>query len=304
MTTQGKIINKFNRQYQLKLETGDGRVVTISSPLTIEFNIVRNTLASANTASFSVKNLNPATRSNIYKDLYNVEEFRAIQFFAGYDDLQEGARLPMLFNGTIKSAYNNRSAGSVEFSTDIECFDGQLSAFDNINLNVKKGTPLKDILKDVTNSMSDIGSFTVGNGLDQKTYRGTSLMGNPKDYLRNLSGKRFFIDSRGVYILSENEVIDGSIKKIDKTNGILGTPRRQELFVEIDMLFEPRLKPAQLIQLESESAPEHNGDYKVVGFKHSGVISGSEGGSVYTTVTLQAVPEFVIIKDNNSEEGI
>ena len=304
MSETRKIPNKFNRRYVLKLETADKRVVTIGGDLTIEFNIVRNTLASANTASFSVKNLAPKTRSAVYKDLYNVEEFRAIQFFAGYDDLQKNAKLTLLFNGTIKSAYNNRPAGGTEFSTDIECFDGTLSAFDNINLNIKKGVELKEIFKEVTKSMTDIDGFTIGDGFNQKTYRGSTFMGNPKDYLRNLSGGKMFVDSRGVYILQENEVLQGSIKKIDNSNGILGTPRRQELFVEIDMLFEPRLKPAQLIELESVSAPEHNGTYKVVGFRHSGIISGSEGGTAITTATLQFVPEAKIVRDNNSEAKI
>ncbi len=304
MTTQGKILKKFNRRFQLKVETDNNEVVTIFSPLTIEFNVVRNTLASANTASFSVKNLNPETRSKIYKDLYDVETFRAVQFFAGYDDLNPGAPLPMLFNGTIKSAYNERASGSVEFSTDIECFDGQLSAFDTINLNVKKGTPLKEIMKDVTKSMKDIDSFTIGSGYNQKTYRGTSLLGNPKDYLRTLSNQRYFVDSRGVYILAENEVLEGSIKKIGPENGLLGSPRRQELFVEVDMLFEPRLKPAQLIELESTSTPEHNGFYKVVGFRHSGTISGAEGGTALTNVTLQSLPDFVEVQDNNSETSL
>ena len=114
MTTDGLQLNKFNRQWQLKLETAEEEVVTLTSPLTVEFNIVRNTLASANTASFSVKNLSKETRDKIYKDLYDVETFRAIQFLAGYDDLNPQANFPMLFNGTIKQAYNNRKGGDVE----------------------------------------------------------------------------------------------------------------------------------------------------------------------------------------------
>ena len=50
-------MSKFQRKYELTLETATGSTITITDPLTLEFSITRDTLASANTADFRIFNL-------------------------------------------------------------------------------------------------------------------------------------------------------------------------------------------------------------------------------------------------------
>ena len=96
---------KFLPTYLLSVETvlggakgGAPANVEIRPPLAVEFEIRRATLASAQTATFTVFNLKEVSRDLVQKDWFNLSDVRAVQFSAGYRDLP----LSMLFNGTIK----------------------------------------------------------------------------------------------------------------------------------------------------------------------------------------------------------
>ena len=52
------------------------------------------------------------------------------------------------------------------------------------------------------------------------------------------------------------------------------------------MIFEPRLLVGQALYLESTTEKNFNGNYKVIGFKHAGNISGSVASKVITSANL------------------
>ncbi len=56
--------------------------------------------------------------------------------------------------------------------------------------------------------------------------------------------------------------------------------------IEFDMIFEPRFTVAQIIELQSETNRILNGDYKVMGFVHQGLISPSVDAPRITHVSL------------------
>ncbi|NCX94760.1 MAG: hypothetical protein EBX40_08800, partial [Gammaproteobacteria bacterium] len=89
---------KFDRRYLLKVETSDNTFVEITDPLTLDFNVVRNNLSSSNTASFTLMNLGPILRTQIFKDQYDMATFRAVQLYAGYVD-EQNKNIPLVFNG-------------------------------------------------------------------------------------------------------------------------------------------------------------------------------------------------------------
>ncbi len=294
---------KFNRVYELKIETNTGEVVTIKPPFTCEFSIMRNLLSSTNTGSFVIKNLAPKTRAKLFKDQFDTTTFRPIQFFAGYDDgTSDNPILPMVFNGNIKKAYNFRQG--TEFVTEIECFDGSPASYQNVSTTIKKGTPLRETFKTLVDSMTSVESFTQGEGNDQTNFRDQAIFGNAKEIIDNQSNGKFYIDSGGAYLLRDNEVLEAPLTEISFENGLINTPRRQELFVEIDMLFEPRCKPSQKLNLISTSEPQYNGVYKLVGFTHSGVISEAVAGMATTKMTLRSLPDFKVVKDMNSPKAL
>ena len=298
---------KFNRSYILKVETnyqsGVNEHVDIAYPLTVEFTISRHNCAAANTAQFVVYNLAPSTRNLIYKDLTDIDikYLRAIQFYAGYAD-QPGDLLPQCFNGTIKQAYSQRSGS--DFRTTIEAYDGMtsLGGVYQISRTIPGGTPQTDAIATLATDAGVKGKITLSEKFNTFTKRAASFMGNPLDQMSQASNGGFYIDSGNAYALDVTDVVAGDVQVISEDNGLLGTPKKGEAYVEVDMLFEPRLKPSQLIQLVSATAPRFNGAYKVTGIVHRGTISGSMCGDCRSTVTMLFMRDYSIVYDYATQQ--
>ena len=298
--------NKFNRQYILRAELeqvgGAKEWIEISYPTTLEFSITRNYLASTNTANFTLYNLGPQTRGRLFKEPWDVDisRMRAVQLFAGYSEFPSDL-LPRCFNGTIKKASSYRSGP--DFRTVIEAFDGMVSMGGEKEIpTMPPGSSQKDMIKNIASSLDGVKAVTLGDRYTQYSNRATALMGDPMDMLQQLSSGEFFIDSQGAYALAKDEVVEGDIRLINSDNGLLGTPKKSETMVEIDMLFEPRIKPAQLLELQSSTADRFDGVYKVTGIIHRGVISGSTCGDCRTSLTLVLLPSYTVKYDNNTNE--
>ncbi len=257
----------------------------VKFPLTLNFDIVRNTLASANTARFTIYNLKQTTRRDIYKDRWDTTLYRQLKLQAGY--LGQPA-LPTIFQGNIQRAYSQRRGS--DWTTDLECFDGGFGIINSqINTTLAKGWNVEQALISVFKSMKDgrikigaIGKFTV------ESTRGLTMAGASWDSATRLVGPGVaFIDSEKANALQKNEYIDtlDGIAVINASTGLLNAPRRMNATLEIDMLFEPLLVVGQILQLESIEAI-NNGTYQVIGIRHRGTISGAIGGQAVTTATL------------------
>lgn len=284
---------KFGRTYVMNIETGDGKIVEVSMPFSIEFSVLRSINGSANIGNFVLYNLAPTTRKSIFKDPY-VLEFRAVQLFAGYDD-GDKTLLPMLFNGHIKQASSFRRGA--DFHTEIEAYDGAMAMTEgNSSISQKSGGNLKDLMLGMMKSLPGIGGATVGGGYDQKFQRGQVVFGNPVEYLKTATRNRFFIDKNHAYVLADDEVLKGDIETIDSSTGLLGTPRKNNTLVEVETIFEPRITVAQSLELISVTNPDLSGVYKVVEIEHSGMISPQVGGTVTTKLKLYNGAPFKVIK--------
>lgn len=324
---------KYNRYHMLEIETRDAITVTLPDgsmtinlpsgninhvtleyPLTVKFDISRNNLADANTATFEVYNLNEATRNRIFKDPFAGADRRGIQFTAGYQhdetDPVTGVKkietlVGRLFNGEMRSALSYRRG--TEWITEIECYDGAFGmANGNVSLSISLGTEKKDILKKLIELMPGISGPVMNETSGEKVKRGVALMGNCLQMVKDLADGQFCIDDGKAYILKDNECINGEIQVINTASGLIGSPKRAKNFIELDMMFEPRLKVNQWVRLESpnisaalgglsEAAKRRQGEYKIVGLKHRGTISGAVCEDVTTTVTLQLLTDKDIV---------
>jgi len=92
------------------------------------------------------------------------------------------------------------------------------------------------------------------------------------------------IDNGKIYVLNENEVIEGELPIVGKDTGLLDTPRRSEGIIQVVTLFEPRLRLNQKASLVSVIEPVYNGEYKILGLVHQGVISEAVGGQCTTVI--------------------
>lgn len=278
-------MKKFGRRYQLKVQVSEGETVTIEYPLTLEVEIERNTLASANTGRFVVLNLSPDTRRKIFHDRYDTLNFRAVELRAGYEGMDP---LPLVFRGNVMWAFSYRRG--TEFATEINAFD---AGFDILNAQSSRSfaanTNLRDAFRALLGDMAHTTLGAVGTPSEQsRALRGFAAVGNTWDIVNNLTADgEAFVDLGRANLLGPNEYVlgVGGVPLLNSDNGLLNTPRRADASVSVDILFEPRLVVGQIVKLESEEAV-NNGVYKVVGVRHSGVISGAVSGRMVTTAGL------------------
>lgn len=295
---------KFNRQYRLLMEMTDGTTVNnveVTNPITVEFSIERNNLASANNASFTVYNLGKDIREQVFKDPSDrrFETSLAIQFYAGYND-QTTNFMPRLFNGFMQQAGSYREGPN--YRTVIDAFDYYSVTDSHVSMTMPPGTKLKDQIKSIAKNLSEnIKSQIIGNNFQDAVKKSISVMGDPLEAINQLTGGKAYIDDQKLHALDDNEVVPGEVVAISSENGLLNTPKKYQNIVEIECLFEPRIRTSQVLQLTSDTAPRFNGVYKVVGISHRGVISGSVGGDCTTTLRMIYLNNYSIIYDDSTQ---
>lgn len=283
---------KFGRTYRLTIDPADGGdPILITLPFTVEFNIQRTQLSSLNVASFEVYNLSQANRARIYQDRNNLTQNLKVKFEAGYSTLY------LVFSGRIFEANSSREGTNI--ITRIECRSNLYDiAQSQVYQSVQSGQTVGDVLKTLIGQFSSLQLGAVGTFTD-KLQRPAVLNGNTYDLLRTYSGNQVFIDNDRVYVLKDNEVLDGSITAINDSTGILDTPRRQDVFLVVNTLLETGVQIASQVKLESTVMPIYNGQYKVIGIQHQGTISAAVSGrarSVFQLLARDRFKQFVPVK--------
>lgn len=289
---------KFGRNYQLVVQTNTGQPIiqipmlpqassspflNISLPLTIEFDIIRNVLSSANTSTIRVYNLSQAHRNAIRKNVNDWGNVRTVQLYAGY-----GTSLPLIFSGNISQAWSWRDG--VNFITQIEAFDAGWNFINSeVSLSFAAQTPRVNIAQALIALLNGVQLGAIGSAIQGNIPRGNSYSGNAINLLRELSGNGFYIDNQKAYILADNEYLQSAqIAQVSASDGLLNTPVLEQTIMHFDMLFEPKLKIGQLLNLQSQTEPILNGNYKVVSLGHKGTISAAVCGEAVTNVGLLA----------------
>lgn len=269
---------KFGRIYKLTIEKDDGSAVVIEPPLTLQFNVQRNSMASINSATFQIFNLSEDVRNEIFQDRFSFLKYKKVILEAGYDDLS------VVFVGSIFEA-NSASVGT-EIVTTIYARDG---GFDTVTAKtfrtVQKGVTIKDLVKGLIADFPNVTEGAVGD-VEGTLTRPAALDGNTFYLLRTYTGEQVFIDLEKVNVLKNSEVLTGQVPLLSPQTGLLETPKREDAYLTITTLFEPRVIMSQFVELKSEVLPQYNGQYKVIGVNHQGVISGAIGGQCQSTFGL------------------
>lgn len=270
-------MDKYNRNYILLIQRKDGTTLRITRPFTVEFDIHRNSLSSANVCQIRIYNLAPNNRLQIRKDQYDWGDLRTIAFSAGYGD-----NLSLAFSGNITQAWSVREGNNM--ITQIECFDGGFAYVNAVtNDQFPKNTPQESIIDSLASSLPGVTKGAIGSYPGQIS-RGNSYNGSTTDILGTLTGGGFFIDNGKAHCINDGECLETSIPIISAQSGLLGTPVLEAQYVNFEMLFEPSLKVGQLIQLKSQTGEQFNGTHKVLSLKHRGVISDAVCGDAITHV--------------------
>lgn len=273
-------LNKFDRNYILTITPPGGETLTVTLPFTIEFDITRNTLSSANVCQVRIYNLSETNRSKIrYNSFDYGQPTTNITLLAGY-----GKNLAVIFSGNITQAWSVREG--VNFITQIECFAGGFAfANSQTNMNVPAGTSLMSTIKKIMGDLYGITVGYIGPSYAGVITRGNTYSGNTSNILTELTGGGFFIDNGQANSLSNNEFINSfnAPLVISSSSGLLGTPTREQTLIRFDMIFEPNLNVGTQVEIQSSTIGTYNGKWIVTMVKHRGMISAAVCGSVITT---------------------
>jgi len=254
----------WQRHIAVTIGTRGGEAVKFDG-LRIIFQVEKTSESTANTAKISVYNLSGKGRALVEKE-------KAIVILeVGYGDSIE-----QLFYGDVTRAYISRQGP--DWVTTMECGDGsQALRSVHIDKSYAPGTDLKQVIRDVAQSIVDKGEVVMGSLLgieSDKAQGGISLSGRSKTILDELTAKQgleWSVQDNVLQILPKNQ--DSGLQAVLLTpeTGLVGSPVKREveggLGVEFKALIQPRLVPGRLVRIESR---EVEGDYKLVEVKFAG----------------------------------
>lgn len=285
---KGCTLFKFGRNYRLRVsdqETGDS--VTITLPITIKFTVQRYTGSTLNVIKADIYNLSENVRNFLFQEKWS-DRRKQIVFEGGYDTLST------LYIGELWTGNSYRSGADI-----VTTIEGRSSVWDLDNSTVY--TTLNN-----ANTVGDVIQFLAGQFKDTipvgaigewpaQLLRPVTLNGNTWNLLKQYSDGTAFVDNGKIFVLRRNETIEGDLLTITQENGLLSTPVRRDLNIQVNILFEPRIVMNQEITLAIQNTQflsgvgsVYNGTYKVFGIQHQGTISEAENGSCITTIELYA----------------
>lgn len=262
--------------------------ITVQYPTTCILDIDLGGYQSACKGVFQFYNLPRTIQAKLWLDLYEIgKKYIILKFYAGYGDT-----MPFVFQGNLMECTSQKPSGSVDWVTQMWGYEGGfMYEHSFFNTTVAKGTKIEDILDALLKECPDVKLGYISPDIPPLP-RNRTFIGQPMDVLaREYGGYEVYISKGELNIVAEDEVIPGDIQVITDSTGLLGSPRRANIFVELDTLFEPGLKIDQAIELLSDSMPQFNQLYKVIKIHHKGIISPVECGKLTTTITLQLLTE-------------
>lgn len=271
---------KFGRNYRLIIQTNDSNeeAIIIEPPITLQFTINRSTMGTLNSMRLQIMNLSEKTRNKIFQDRFNPKVYKKIILQAGYNNLSN------IFIGNI---YNARSfRANTEIVTFIYATDGGFDTANTLsNGTIQKQTSYKDFLVALVNSFPNLkqGKLTE---IEGEFRRPAIVNGNSFELIRKYSNNKAYIDLETINILNDSDVIEGDVPLLNSETGLLGTPDRADAYLSVETIFEPRIIMGQVIEIQSDVQKKYDGQYKVIGVTHSGIISDAVGGQCSSKFNL------------------
>lgn len=277
---------RFLRSYRLTMMTSIYSTMVVTPPFTIEFDVQRDFMSSANVCMIRIMNLNEHNRNLLMKDPTEVIGYRSVELAAGYGD-----QLIKIFSGNMTRCWSVREGDT--WVTSLECFDGGAAIAQAItNQPVGPRTPNQQIVERLIKDLAPYGvSRGVVGTVTGTTSRSTALNGPTTKLLTDFTKGTFFIDQGKANVLGDNECI-GQVVQIDADTGLQGTPILEQYKLSFTMVFEPKLNIGQVIQLTSQ-IDRFNGYYRVASIKHTGTISEFVGGDCKTRISCQYGKQFL-----------
>lgn len=260
--------------------------VSATYPLTADFAIGRSVSDFLNTAEVTIYGLDETKRNKLKKDvIMDSRKYIKMVINAGY-----GEASTTIYLGAVRECYSVRQGGETEWKTVIDSVDSTVDLYSSeVRKTFAKDTDQMTVVTGISSELTELKLGKVSPYVDiPKNKRAVTYDGKVLDVLRDLKEGSVVIDNGLVNILDMNRDILGSlgtlIVKCD--TGLLGTPRRRNLYLSCDVIFEPQASLCQYCMLESSFDESLNKGYKIMGVAHNGTISGSKDSAFTTTLDL------------------
>lgn len=276
--------NKFQCHYKLTVGWPDGdtfKVAEITDPISIHFNVSKSLYQTDSAVStITLYNIDPSIRECIYQDrlLFDWSKSKTFTLEAGYGDT-----LTLVSAGRIQQCHSELRG--TDMVTVIEVMDPDiLNQYTSVTFEA--GTTFKEAYKYLVSQFPNLQPGECGT-LEGTFKSPTIFEGNSFFIINQLTGKHTFIDNGKINTLQDNETLQESgAYLITSETGLLGTPKRYDAILEVSMLFEPKLKLGQLVEIQSDTQSRFNGQYRINGITHDCTISSAECGTRTTTIQL------------------
>lgn len=269
---------KFGRQYRITIDPkdGDGEII-IELPFSCQFWVQRNLMSSMNHMSLDIYNLGADIRNRIFQDKYT-KAYRTIKFEVGYDTLTT------IFDGELWESNSARNGANI--ITRIEALTGDFDVSNTVtNKTIEAGISTGEVFKYLISDFPNIKAGHIGS-FDEVLQRPVALSGNTWELIKKYSDNQCCIDENEVHVLNGYEALDDAVLVMDASTGLIESPRRGEGNITLTTLLEPRVRVNSLVELNSTIMPTYNGQYKVIGINHQGMISPTVNGTARSIFNL------------------
>lgn len=293
---------KFGRNYRVTIDPKDGGpkiLVTLGQGFTMRFFVQRTAFGDLNHASIELYNLGPDNRARIFQDSWipglnpaNTNDTvpgRTITVELGYQNLYQ------VFTGIIQQASTQREGTNL--ITSIDAMDSRFDiAASQTYQTLESGQSVGSVIQFLVGQFPTLTLGGMGSWPDI-IQRPVALNGPTWDLLKRYSSSNVYIDNSKIYVLRNNETLKNQVQTINDSTGLLQTPRRTEGQLQVVTLMEPGLEMFQQVNLQSSVNPVFNGQYKIIGLTHQGIISPVENGRCTTSLSLNAPAPFQGFKE-------
>lgn len=296
-----KTQRKFNLNYRIEVEDINGDIHTFSSiennyeimnSIAIKVDIKKDNTTSANSCNIELYNLGTTTRKLLKKSRLDTNINRIVRVYAGYQ-----YDLVLIYTGTIEVASSEKQGAN--FITKIQVRDDFAMLNSTTQQTITKDyskNPLILLANDL--KQTKIGVISKNITPINISSRGRVFNGKTWDLLRtNIKLAEIYIDNMQLYIMKQNEVLNDYELVISNESGMIGEPKEYDGYLEMSLIFEPLASLNHLVKVDSEIAPEYNGEYKVIGIQHQFSIAkiGSQAGQSTTTIKVQYIKNMELV---------
>ncbi len=272
-----------NRKIELTIEN----YPYVITDLRVAFKVEKSLIGNPNMAEIFVYNLSGKTRDQIsQKNL-------SVQLKAGYED--EGT--PLIFSGQITNSLPVKQGP--DWITKIYALDSKEALKGSVNTTLGPGATTRSILNTLVSNMENVTAGIV-EGVEnclsgkQSLLRSLQLSGNIRELLDKLAkncGFEYSVNEGVLETTQEDFALDDVPPfYINQSSGMIGSPEKTEVGLNVENLLLPALKLARKIHVKSISTSinvgntyfmevpkiQNEGIYRIDKITHIGDTHGNE----------------------------